>query len=484
MRISKKVLALLIVLVMIVSLVACKEKTNETSKGDPTVAATKEPEPTKETTEPTKEAEPTEIAADPTPELPESIITGDTSREDAFYVYCWNADVKNNVINYFLKFYPEYADRIVYVDTGGSNFYQQKLDPILADPNNPQYPDLFAAEMDYIMKYTNSDYSLDVAELGITEADMANMYPYTVQAATVDGKVKALSWQAAPGAMMYRRSLAKKYLGTDDPAEVQEYFSDWNKMIESGKTILDKSGGATKLFSGVDDVKRVYQAARQNAWYDENDKLVVEDTMSNYMDFAKSLYDNGLTNNTAQWSAEWSANAATDNTFAYMGCTWFLHWCLKAYSGGTAVGEGTYGDWAMTAGPQEYYWGGTWLVASKECSDKELAGLIMKATTCDTTIMKDICENTLDYVNNKQAIAELITEGKGAYDFLGGQDFLSYFSPLADAIKLPAMCAEDFYITQRFDDQVTEFVNGNKTKEQAIDDFLNNVIDVYPYLSK
>ena len=202
MRISKKVLALLIVLVMIVSLVACKEKTNETSKGDPTVAATKEPEPTKETTEPTKEAEPTETPAEPTPELPESIITGDTSREDAFYVYCWNADVKNNVINYFLKFYPEYADRIVYVDTGGSNFYQQKLDPILADPNNPQYPDLFAAEMDYIMKYTNSDYSLDVAELGITEADMANMYPYTVQAATVDGKVKALSWQAAPGAMI------------------------------------------------------------------------------------------------------------------------------------------------------------------------------------------------------------------------------------------------------------------------------------------
>jgi len=490
MKRFKKLLALLLVLVMTTSLAACSSnKDDKTTTGNNPTQST-EPDKAGETTgdkagETTgdKAGEAT-VEPEPTPELPESIITGDTSREDAFYVYCWNADVKNNVIKYFLEFYPEYADRIVYVDCGGSGTYQQKLDPLLADPTNPQYPDLFAVEMDYIMKYTASDYTLDVADLGITEADTANMYPYTVQAATVDGKVKALSWQAAPGAMMYRRSLAKEFLGTDDPAEVQKYFSDWNTMLETGNTILEKSNGETKLFSGIDDVKRVYQAGRENAWYDDGDKLVVDQTMLDYMDFAKVLYDNGLTNNTTQWSDAWSANAATDNTFAYMGCTWFLHWCLKSYSGGTAVGEGTYGDWAMTAGPQTYYWGGTWLAASKECSDTELAGLIMKAATCDTEVMKAICKGSLDYVNNKKAIADLIAEGAGAYDFLGGQDFLAYFSPLADAITLPAMCAEDFYITQTFDNQVTEFTNGNKTKDQAIEDFKSAVVDLYPYLTK
>ena len=34
MKISKKVMALLLVLVMMVSLVACKDKSNETSKND------------------------------------------------------------------------------------------------------------------------------------------------------------------------------------------------------------------------------------------------------------------------------------------------------------------------------------------------------------------------------------------------------------------------------------------------------------------
>lgn len=483
MRISKKVLALLLVLVMTVSLTACKENTEKPTNGaDPTVAATDEPEPTKDTAEPTTETSTPEET--PTPEVPESVVTGDTSRDDAFYVYAWNSDVMNNIIKYFEKYYPEEAKRIVYVDTGGSNFYQQKLDPILADPTNPQYPDLFAIEADYLLKYTYSEDTLDVAELGITEADMANMYPYTVQAATVDGKVKALSWQATPGAMMYRRSLAKKYLGTDDPAEVQKYFSDWETMLKTGKDILEKSGGATKLFSGVDDVKRVYQAARQNAWYDENDTIVVEDTMLNYLDYAKSLYDNNLTNNTSQWSTDWTSNVTNENTFAYMGCTWFLHWTLKANSGGAAPGEGTYGDWAMTAGPQEYYWGGSWLAASKGCSDTDLAAKIIKAATCDTEMMKEMCLGTLDYVNNKQAISELIAAGEGNFDFLGGQNFLEYFSPLADAIKLPALCAEDFYITQTFDNQVTEFVNGNKTKEEAIEAFKSNVVDAYPYLAK
>ncbi|WP_066713502.1 hypothetical protein [Clostridium sp. Marseille-P299] len=486
MKISKKVMALLLVLVMMVSLVACKDKSNETSKNEsPTTEATKGAEPTKETAEPTTEptTEPTETA-EPTPELPDSVVTGDISRDDAFYVYCWNGDVKNNILKFFEKYYPEDAARIVYVDTGGSNFYQQKIDPILADPTNPQYPDLFAVEADYLLKYTNSEDTLDVATLGFTEADMANMYPYTVQAATADGKVKALSWQATPGAMMYRRSLAKKYLGTDDPAEVQKYFSDWDTMLQSGKDILEKSGGATKLFSGVDDVKRVYQASRHNAWYDENDTIVVEDTMLSYMDYAKALYDNNLTNNTSQWSTDWAANVTNDNTFAYMGCTWFLHWTLKANSGGTVPGEGTYGDWAMTAGPQEYYWGGTWLAASKGCSDTDLAAKIMRAATVDTKMMKEMCVETLDYVNNKQAIAELIAAGEGNFDFLAGQNFLEYFSPLADAIELPAMSAEDFYITQKFDDQVTEFVNGNKTKDEALEEFKKNVIDAYPYLSK
>ena len=474
---KKRFLALIMVMVMIImSISACGKKTDETS----------------ETTK--KDTETVTTAPDDEEEtIPENKIVGNPNAENAFYVYCWNDDVMNNVIKYFNEAYPEYADRIVYVNTGGTDYYQSKIDALLKDPSHPQYPDMIAMEMDYIMKYTDSDYTLPVSELGITADDMKNMYEYTIQAATVDGVVKGLSWQACPGAMMYRRSLAEKYLGVSEPEDVQKFFKDWNTMLESGQTILDKSNGKTKLFSGVDDVKRVYQASRKVAWYDKDSVLQVEQTMLDYMDYAKKLYDLKLTNNTSQWSDEWSANAATDNTFAYMGCTWFLHWCLKNYCGAefddngkvveSSIEGSTYGDWAMCEGPQAYYWGGTWLGATAGCSDKELAGKIMKAATCDTEVMKAICKGSLDYVNNKQAIKELSEEGAGVYEFLGGQDFLSYFSPLAEKIKLPAMCGEDLYITNAFDTQVTAFVTGTKSKDKAIKDFKDYVVDLYPYIS-
>lgn len=454
---------------------ATKTETTDTATTD---TATKDTETTDtETTTDTAAADTTEEA------IPENEVIGNPDAEDAFYIYCWNGDVMNNVIKYVSEKYPEVADRVVYVNTGGSDYYQTKIDALLDDPTNPQYPDMIAMEMDYIQKYTDSDYTLPVSDLGITDADMKNMYQYTIDAATVDGKVKGLSWQACPGAMMYRRSLAEKYLGTSDPDKVQEFFKDWDTMLATGKKILADSNGATKLFSGVDDVKRVYQAARKNAWYDENSVVSVEDTMLDYMDYAKALKDEGLTNGTDQWADEWTANVNNDNTFAYMGCTWFLQWTLKQNCGGEKVGEGTYGDWAMCAGPQAYYWGGTWLGATAGCSDKEFAGKIMKAGTCDPEIMKNICKVSLDYVNNKEAVASLSAEGAGKFDFLGGQDFLAYFSPLAEKIQLPAMCGEDFYITNAFDAQVTSYVNGEKDKDKAVEDFKAYVVDLYPYLT-
>ena len=402
---------------------------------------------------------------------------------DPFYVYSWNTEIGDR-LEYFKKAYPEEGARIVYVNTGGSDTYQEKMDAILSTPDAEQYPDLMGLEADYIKKYVSSDYTMDIAQLGITPADYANQYEYTLKIPTDErnNTIKALSWQATPGSMMYRRSLAIKYLGTDDPTEVQAYFKDWDTMIATAKTIDEKSSGTTKLFSGNDDVFRVYMADRQQAWVVEG-KLTVDDSMLKYMDFNKTLEQDDFTNKTSQWSEEWNANAASDNTFAYMGCTWFLHWVLKANSGGAAAGEGTYGDWAMCQGPQEYYWGGTWLAASQNCSDTELAGLIMKFMTCDTDNMYNIAADTLDYVNNKASVEKLIADGMGANDFIDGQDCLAVFADLAAKVDVSTMTAFDQNINSAFDVQVKEYALGNKDKDTAIADFKAAVLDLYPTLT-
>ena len=400
---------------------------------------------------------------------------------DPIYIYSWNTELGER-LKYVYDANPGIEERVVYVNVGDSAVYQEKIDALLATPDAEDYPDIIAAEAAYIMKYTNSDYTLPVTDLGLTEADLAEMYPYTIQIATDqrDGSLKGVSWQACPGSYMYRRSLAKEYLGTDDPAEVQEYVKDWDTFIETAKMINEKSGGATKMLSSNDDIQNVFFSNKSAPWVDENKSFVYDESLDKMLDVYYELEQNDLTAKTTCWSEEWNAGPATDGVFSYFGCTWFLHWTIKANCGGAAVGEGTYGDWAMCAGPQNYYWGGTWLCATKDCSDPALAGQIMKALCCDTETMTKMSEETLDYVNNKAAMQTLSDAGKGAYDFLGGQDFIAVFSPLAEDVDVSWMSAYDQKCNELIVAQAQEYAKGNKDKETAVADFKASVADLYP----
>jgi len=462
MRKSKKALALLLALSMSVATFGCG-KTN-----------------TKDTNADTSEAPAATVEA--SAEAPEaSAVTENTGK---FYIYSWNTELEER-LKFFKEKYPEDGERIQYVNVGDDKVYQEKIDGLLASPESEDYPDLFAAEAGYIKKYTNSDYTLPITELGITDADYAQEYPYTLEI-PVDqrsGEIKGLSWQACPGSMMYRRDLAQKYLGTEDPEQVQEFFKDWPTFLETARKINADSNGKTKILSGNDDVQRVYLGSMDNPWVDESGKFTVDQKILDYMDTYKALEEENLTNKTSQWTEQWYSNCANDSTFAYFGCTWFLHWTIKAHCDGEKVGEGTYGKWAMCQGPSTYYWGGTWLCATQNCADKELAGKIMKTLCCETDVMEKMAEETLDYVNNKEAVNNLSAAGKGAYDFLGGQDFLAVFSPLAENVDVSWMSAYDQKINDQLDVQVKEYAKGKKSKDEAIEAFKAGVLNDYPTLT-
>jgi hypothetical protein len=66
----------------------------------------------------------------------------------------------------------------------------------------------------------------------IYEANKDKLLAYPVEIGSYNGRVYGMSWQTTPGALFYRRSLAKKYLGTDDPTQVQMYLSDLPKFLE------------------------------------------------------------------------------------------------------------------------------------------------------------------------------------------------------------------------------------------------------------
>ena len=61
-----------------------------------------------------------------------------------------------------------------------------------------------------------ADFLADLGDL-LPAAEAAKTYPFVTDVGTYDGVTKAYAYQATPGALFYRRSLAKEYFGTDDP---------------------------------------------------------------------------------------------------------------------------------------------------------------------------------------------------------------------------------------------------------------------------
>ena len=386
---------------------------------------------------------------------------------------------------YTLDYWTDLAKRIVFVNAGGSDYYQSKLDPVLDDPSNELYPDMMGLEVDYVQKYVNSDWVQNVADLGITADDYANSYQYNLDLGSdVDGNVRALFWQATPGCYAVRADLAEKYLGTTDPAALAEKFKDLDTIVATAKEVNDASGGKCKLFSGYDEIKRSLTGSRTQGFYDENDVITIDDNIKTYMETAKTLYDEDLTFNTDQWSADWSANMSGDGVdsnaaLAYMGCPWFVYWSLSdAWKGNTI----------LVPTQTKCYWGGTGLAATTDCADTELAAKIMKFFTCDEDGMVAINALNSDYVNNTAAVSKIIEAGTSA-DGNGylypdaGQNFMEFFLPLADGLDASMVTAEDQQILSLMDTQTKAYATGEKDLDTALADLTASIHDTFSYLS-
>ncbi len=142
MKKLNKILALLLALVMVLALAACGgtpaasdggASTDDSSAGDTTDAADAGDAEAGDAGDADAGAESTDS------EIPENEVTGDPGAEGAFVIWGWNTDFVT-LQGLLAEQYPEMADRIVFVNAGGSGFYQDKIDQLLADPSNELYP--------------------------------------------------------------------------------------------------------------------------------------------------------------------------------------------------------------------------------------------------------------------------------------------------------------------------------------------------------
>lgn len=353
--------------------------------------------------------------------------------------------------------------------------FPNKLDPVLASGNGA--PDVMALENAFVRKYVDQG---DKLLLDITDEYNAvkdKMVAYPAEIGTLNGRVYAVSWQVAPGAVFYRRSLAKKYLGTDDPAAVQAKLSNWDAFVATARELKNKSNGNCVIVSTTGDLFNPYYGGRKGPWV-QNGKLVIDPAMEDYMDMVKLLKEESLEGRQAQWAEGWFAGMKGElkdesgkavEVFSYFLPTWGLHYTLKPNAGDTA------GDWAMCAGPAPYRWGGTWVAAYKGTKVPELAKDFLMFVGTDDAFLEQWAKDTGDVVSNNNVANKI----KDTYvePFLGGQNHYAEFVEMANHVDGKLCQGTDQAIEGFWGEAVSSFLNGERSKADAIADFKKHVAE-------
>ena len=414
-------------------------------------------------------------------------------------IWCWNDEFQSRFNDYYPEVSEIAADKSTTtlkdgtvvkwtINANENNNYQNKLDEALLSQDSAADDDkidIFLIEADYALKYVDSDYVLDVkADIGLTDDDLAGQYQYTKDIVTVDGSQRGTTWQATPGLFAYRRSIAKDVLGTDDPAEVQTYLSDWDKFNDVAAQAAAKG---YKMLSGFDDAYRTFSNNVAAPWV-TGTTVTVDENIMKWVDQTKEYTDKGYNNKSSLWDSQWAADQGpTGKVFGFFYSTWGINFTLLGNSletpvaegGKEEVGNGIYGDYAVCEGPQPYYWGGTWICGAAGSDNIETIKDVMQKLTCDEAIMKQITMDTQDYTNNEKAMNE-IANSDFKSDFLGGQNHIALFAEAAAKIDMSNAGPYDQGLNESFQTAFKDYFTGNVDEDTAKANFETAIKEKYP----
>ena len=439
---KKKLFALLLALIMTVSLAACSSggTTDPTSKPAETDASTQSKAPDG------GEADPNGLSG--------TLEVWSSGEELGRFVEGFNAIYPNVTVN--ITVVPN-ADFIA------------KLTPTLAGGQGT--PDIFTGESDYVKYLVESGFWDDLRSSPYN-ADTSDVWDYIASVGTdSNGVLRALSWQASPGSVMYRRDMARDVLGTDDPDEVAAMLSSNDAMLEVAAKLKEKG---IKMFASWQDIMNMQFSNRAKPWV-EDGALIIDDSMLEFMDMAKTIADNGYDLGVDPWAPEWSAAVESDDTFCYVLPSWGYQFVVKP------AADATKGEWAMCQGAIPYVKGGTWLGIYKDSPNKDIAWAFLEYCCLNSDAQKAYGAEYGEYVSLKSADTALAA-GEGE-EVLGGQNPFAFYNDQMAKIPNDLMTAYDGTINEAFLSAAKSYATGALSKDEAIQQFKDDVVNAYPDIS-
>jgi len=157
-------------------------------------------------------------------------------------------------------------------------------------------PDIVSLEGEQMAKFGTK---FPEAFVDLTDVvDTSKFLPLKVSEVTVNGKVMAYPWDAAPAILFYRADIFEK-AGVDAAS-----IKTWDDYIEAGKTIDEKLGVKMlpMAYSRSDTMYRIIMMQQGSFYFDADGNTTVNSPESiKAMETVKAFYDAGITANDISW---------------------------------------------------------------------------------------------------------------------------------------------------------------------------------------
>lgn len=239
---------------------------------------------------------------------------------------------------------------------------------------------------------------------------------------TEDGKLIGVGENVTPAGIAYKRDLAIKYFGTDDPDELYDMFQTYDDYIEKGKEVNEKSGGKDFLFhSGGAVAEWIYFADQTEV--QEGNTVNYSEKMKNVMDVLCEMRDNNVVDTFQNGTPQANATYADDNHIFYPCPDWVVSYYI------TPNDPDGSGNWGIMKAPGgAYSAGGTsmGITASATAEQKEAAWEFL-AWLLTTDEGVQTAKDAAGYMTTYKKYCEDESVVSNESEFFGGQDIGKFF---------------------------------------------------------
>ncbi|HEY9062814.1 MAG TPA: extracellular solute-binding protein [Pseudobacteroides sp.] len=386
-----------------------------------------------------------------------------SSKKIGFDFAHFNEDEAHRMLDKFKEVYPKVNVNLKLVPNANGE-YQNYLAAALK--SGTHVADVFAVDSSFAKRFIElPDAFADLTDKAKGYTD--KMIPYTIQVGTdKKGILRALSDTAAPGVIIYKKSISQKYLGTDDPLKIEEMFSTPEKILQTAEILKQKSNGKVCLFSSFEELMLMYMGERRKGWVTDN-KLVIDEKVQDFIGFAKMLrairYEAGIEPLSSDW---YSAIYSNDSVMAWV-CPFGQ---ISNIVGYTDIKSGQ--KWGVIRPAYPFYDGGTWYGIYSKSQNKEIAWEFIKYFTTGKVLMRNWANEYNSFPNNM----EIISEGAKENDKFLGINRFKLFEPIVKEIDGKNATAYDHDIESEFVKALRLYLDGKfASKEEMISSFKKNV---------